>query len=71
MKSILKKSLFSKLSWTGVLLGLYTSVSAQVNYVQNPSFEELYHCPTYTSIIDSVVNWGHLKTGGGGGARCI
>jgi hypothetical protein len=38
----------------------------QVNYVVNPSFEELIGCPSAASQIDSCFGWNTLLAGGGG-----
>jgi hypothetical protein len=43
-----------------------SNVEAQINLVQNPSFEEIDICPTGVSQINRALNWGVLQTGGGG-----
>ena len=51
------------------LILLFISISSnaqQVNLVVNPSFEELYGCPTDGGQIDSAVGWS-TPIGGGGG----
>jgi hypothetical protein len=48
-----------------LILFTYDS-NGQVNYVNNPSFEEIYGCPDYYGQIDTVIAWGILLGGGGG-----
>ena len=40
---------------------------AQANLVKNPSFENIYHCPSSYSQLDSVIDWS-TPIGGGGGS---
>ncbi len=47
------------------LFSLASYAQAQVNLVVNPSFEDLYGCPTDGGQIDSAVGWS-LPIGGGG-----
>ena len=49
-----------------LLFSLAFYVQAQVNLVVNPSFEDLYGCPTGFYQIDSAVGW-HIPLAGGGG----
>jgi len=39
---------------------------SQINLVPNPSFENIKHCPTGGSQIDSAIAWSTPKNGGGG-----
>jgi hypothetical protein len=49
-----------------ILLTININSNAQVNLVVNPSFEELYGCPTDFYQIDSAIGW-HTPINGGGG----
>ncbi len=48
------------------LFSLAFYAQAQVNLVVNPSFEELYGCPSGYAQIDSAIGWGTLINSGGG-----
>jgi len=48
------------------LFSLAFYAQAQVNLVVNPSFEDLYGCPTNESQIDSAIGWSTPLGGGGG-----
>ncbi len=39
---------------------------AQINLVRNPSFENIYNCPSSYSQLDSVIDWSTPIAGGGG-----
>lgn len=49
-----------------LVLLLSITCKAQINLVQNPSFEEIDNCPTGVSQNNRALNWGVLQTGGGG-----
>ena len=44
----------------------FSSVTGQVNLVQNPSFEDIFFCPNMQSKIKLAAGWDTLKAGGGG-----
>jgi hypothetical protein len=53
----------------GIILIFTSTISTaqvKVNLVINPSFENLYGCPSSTSQIDSTIGWTTLLGGGGG-----
>ena len=46
---------------------MHNAVSiAQINLVENPSFEVISSCPNNSGQIDSAIGWGTLISGGGG-----
>ncbi len=50
-----------------IIFMMHNAISfAQINLVDNPSFESLYSCPNSFGQIDSVTGWGILLNGGGG-----
>lgn len=49
-----------------LLLGCCFGAKAQVNLIQNPSFEDISGCPAYYNQINLALGWDTLKSGGGG-----
>lgn len=62
IKLSLKKPKASLLAFG--FLCLHINLMAQVNYVLNPSFEQVDSCPVYLHYIRAI-NWDTLKNGGG------
>jgi gliding motility-associated-like protein len=52
------------LGWCFAFLSIYSN--AQINLVQNPSFEKIFLCPNMQSQIKYANFWDTLKVGGGG-----
>lgn len=48
------------------LLCFCYKTKSQINLVQNPSFEDTLHCPTFASQIKYAIGWDTLIAGGGG-----
>lgn len=44
----------------------FSKSKAQYNFVRNPSFEIITHCPDGGGEIDTAIGWSTLKNGGGG-----
>ncbi len=56
-----------KNGWLYFILVLLSSKTySQINLVQNPSFEDISICPTFSSKINLATGWDTLKAGGGG-----
>lgn len=53
------------LTWSMFLLPFF--LLAQINLVQNPSFEVLTNCPNFYNSIETATGWDTLRSGGGGG----
>ena len=73
MKKRLRKLLFnSSIKNKALLLSVLcffslSKLSAQINYVPNPSFEKFDTCPYNLDNIDTAIPWDTLLAGGGGG----